>query len=50
MEHLITDPVTFTLIPDGEHRLSRPEDLRCSSGRSMARAGDRSAQAGPASG
>jgi pimeloyl-ACP methyl ester carboxylesterase len=27
MEHLITDPVTFTLIPDGEHRLSRPEDL-----------------------
>ena len=27
MEHLITDPVTFTLIPDGEHRLSRPDDL-----------------------
>lgn len=27
MEHLVTDPVTLTLIPDGEHRLSRPEDL-----------------------
>lgn len=27
MEHLITDPVTFTLIPDAEHRLSRPEDI-----------------------
>ena len=24
---LLTDPVTFTLIPDGDHRLSRPEDL-----------------------
>lgn len=28
VQHLITDPVTFTLIPDGDHRLSRPEDLR----------------------
>ena len=27
VEHLLTDPVTFTLIPDGDHRLSRPEDL-----------------------
>jgi pimeloyl-ACP methyl ester carboxylesterase len=27
MEHLITDPVTFTLVPDAEHRLSRPEDI-----------------------
>lgn len=27
MEHLISDPVTFTLIPDAEHRLSRPEDI-----------------------
>ena len=28
VQHLLTDPVTFTLIPDGDHRLSRPEDLR----------------------
>jgi pimeloyl-ACP methyl ester carboxylesterase len=27
VQHLLTDPVTLTLIPDGEHRLSRPEDL-----------------------
>lgn len=27
VQHLLTDPVTFTLIPDGEHRLSRPQDL-----------------------
>ena len=26
-EHLLTDPVTVTLVPDGEHRMSRPEDL-----------------------
>lgn len=25
--HLISDPVTLTLVPDGDHRLSRPEDL-----------------------
>lgn len=25
--HLLHDPVTLTLIPDGDHRLSRPEDL-----------------------
>lgn len=25
--HLLTDPVTFTLVPDGDHRLSRPQDL-----------------------
>lgn len=25
---MLTDPVTFTLIPDGDHRLSRAEDLR----------------------
>jgi alpha-beta hydrolase superfamily lysophospholipase len=28
VQHLLTDPVTFTLIPDGDHRLSRPEDLK----------------------
>lgn len=28
LSHLLTDPVTFTLIPDGDHRLSRDEDLR----------------------
>jgi pimeloyl-ACP methyl ester carboxylesterase len=28
MQHLLTDPVTFTLVPDGDHRLSRDEDLR----------------------
>ena len=27
IEHLLTDPVTLTLVPDGEHRMSRPEDL-----------------------
>ncbi|RUT30353.1 alpha/beta hydrolase [Arsenicitalea aurantiaca] len=27
VSHLLTDPVTLTLIPDGDHRLSRPEDL-----------------------
>lgn len=26
--HIVTDPVSFTLIPDGDHRLSREEDLR----------------------
>jgi len=26
-EHLLTDPVTVTLVPDGEHRMSRSEDL-----------------------
>lgn len=25
--HLLSDPVTLTLVPDGDHRLSRPEDL-----------------------
>ena len=28
VQHLLADPVTFTLIPDGDHRLSRDEDLR----------------------
>lgn len=27
VQHLLTDPVTFTLIPDGDHRLSRDQDL-----------------------
>lgn len=27
LSHLTLDPVTFTLIPDGDHRLSREEDL-----------------------
>jgi len=27
VQHLVTDPVTFTLVPDGEHRMSRPADL-----------------------
>lgn len=27
VQHLLVDPVTMTLIPDGDHRLSRPEDL-----------------------
>jgi len=26
--HLLSDPVTLTLIPDGDHRLSREQDLR----------------------
>jgi len=27
VEHIVMDPVTLTLVPDGDHRLSRPEDL-----------------------
>ncbi len=27
MQHLLTDPATLTLVPDGDHRLSRPQDL-----------------------
>lgn len=27
LQHLLSDPVTFTLVPDGDHRLSRPQDL-----------------------
>jgi pimeloyl-ACP methyl ester carboxylesterase len=27
VQHILTEPVTLTLVPDGEHRLSRPEDL-----------------------
>ena len=27
VEHLASDPVTITLVKDGDHRLSRPEDL-----------------------
>jgi pimeloyl-ACP methyl ester carboxylesterase len=27
VEHLIADPVALTLVPDGDHRLSRPQDL-----------------------
>mgnify|MGYP000898903809 FL=1 len=27
LAHILHDPVTFTLIPDGDHRLSRDEDL-----------------------
>ncbi len=27
VEHLAGDPVTVTLIRDGDHRLSRPEDI-----------------------
>jgi pimeloyl-ACP methyl ester carboxylesterase len=27
VQHLVNDPVTFTLVPDGEHRMSRPQDL-----------------------
>jgi pimeloyl-ACP methyl ester carboxylesterase len=27
VQHLLVDPVTVTIIPDGEHRLSRAEDL-----------------------
>ncbi len=26
-QHLLHDPLTVTLVPDGDHRLSRPEDL-----------------------
>jgi pimeloyl-ACP methyl ester carboxylesterase len=28
VQHLLTDPVTVTLVPDGDHRLSRDQDLR----------------------
>jgi pimeloyl-ACP methyl ester carboxylesterase len=28
LQHILSDPVAFTLIPDGDHRLSRPEDLK----------------------
>lgn len=27
VEHIVNDPVTMTLVPDGEHRLSRDQDL-----------------------
>ncbi len=27
VQHLLLDPVTLTLVPDGEHRMSRPQDL-----------------------
>jgi pimeloyl-ACP methyl ester carboxylesterase len=27
VEHIVGDPVTLTLVKDGDHRLSRPEDL-----------------------
>ena len=27
VEHMADDPVTLTLIKDGDHRLSRPQDL-----------------------
>lgn len=27
VQHLLTDQVTFTLVPDGDHRLSREQDL-----------------------
>jgi pimeloyl-ACP methyl ester carboxylesterase len=27
LTHILHDPVTFTLIPDGDHRLSRPQDI-----------------------
>ena len=28
VSHLVSDPVTFTLVPDGDHRLSRDSDLQ----------------------
>lgn len=28
VSRLLSDPVTFTLVPDGDHRLSRPQDLK----------------------
>jgi pimeloyl-ACP methyl ester carboxylesterase len=28
VQHMLSDPVTFTLVPDGDHRLSREQDLR----------------------
>jgi pimeloyl-ACP methyl ester carboxylesterase len=27
VQHILSDPVTFTLVPDGDHRLSREQDL-----------------------
>lgn len=27
VQHIVTDPVSFIVVPDGDHRLSRPEDL-----------------------
>jgi pimeloyl-ACP methyl ester carboxylesterase len=27
VQHLLSDPVIYTVVPDGDHRLSRPEDL-----------------------
>ena len=27
VEHIVADPVTLTLVGDGDHRLSRPQDL-----------------------
>lgn len=27
VEHIVNDPVALTLVPDGDHRLSRPQDL-----------------------
>jgi pimeloyl-ACP methyl ester carboxylesterase len=27
VQHIVNDPVTFTLVPDGDHRLSRDHDL-----------------------
>src|SRR5690606_29738554 len=27
VQHLVADPVTITIVPDGDHRLSRPEDI-----------------------
>ena len=27
VQHLVTDPVTVTIVPDGDHRLSRPQDI-----------------------
>lgn len=27
VEHIVNDPVSLTLVPDGDHRLSRPQDL-----------------------
>lgn len=39
VQHLLTDPVTFTLVPDGDHRLSREDDLQLLE-RAVARAVD----------
>jgi pimeloyl-ACP methyl ester carboxylesterase len=27
VQHIVDDPVSLTLVPDGEHRMSRPQDL-----------------------